>query len=177
MTKPNTPAEHEELLMIPRGAIRKLKLDWTRFGPGPKFLNIREWHKADDGQWRPSAKRGLGIHVGELPGLFQAVILAAEKALAEGAGDGNPELLQDLQAILNRISERLDTRPPLDTVRHDGIDTSHTLNIDGWTVRPDNRGFYKAFRKIRGAQKCVYIGKTLDGAEEKLRAANAKWGM
>jgi hypothetical protein len=175
MSKSNAPAEHEDLVTVARGAIRKLKFDWPKFGSGPKFLNIREWHKADDGQRQPSAKRGLGIHVKELPGLFKAVILAAEKALAEGAGDRNPELLRELQAIVQNVLERLDTKPQVDTVRDDGVDTGKTLNLEGWTIRADKRGFYRGYRKIRGVQKSVYIGRRLEGAEEKVLAANERW--
>jgi hypothetical protein len=44
------------------------------------------------------------------------------------------------------------------------------LNIGGWSVQLDKRGFYKVCRRINGAVKSVYLGKTLDGAEQKITA-------
>jgi hypothetical protein len=43
------------------------------------------------------------------------------------------------------------------------------LNINGWTIRQDMKGFYRAYRRFNGKLKSVYLGKTLDGAEQKLQ--------
>jgi len=127
--------------------------------------------------------------VSELSATFQAIVLAAEKALNQDAEEADPELVAKLRAIVeqigthddrrvsvsDRIPEVVDTDSQIDTeVRHRKIDTGGSLNIGGWTVRADNRGFHRGFRKIGGVQRCVYTGKTLDGAEEKLRAATEK---
>jgi hypothetical protein len=42
-------------------------------------------------------------------------------------------------------------------------------NLNGWTIRKDKHGYYRAYRKIRGKTKSVYLGKTLDRVEEKTR--------
>ncbi|MGO9569026.1 MAG: hypothetical protein ACLP5H_15940 [Desulfomonilaceae bacterium] len=178
----------EELVSIARGTRQNLKFSWTRLNANkPPFFNIRQWHIGTDGEWYPTPGRGLGIQGRELPALFTGVRLAAEKALAEGVADDDPMLLKDLQAIVTARSApqsksplqapgQLDTESRLDTsVRHQGVDTAKTLHIEGWTVRADKRGFFRGYKKIRGIQKSVYLGKTLDGAEEKIRAADERW--
>jgi hypothetical protein len=75
-----------------------------------------------------------------------------------------------------------------DSVRPDGCTApvipdpvihSGTLNFDGWTVRADDRGNFRAFKKIGGRTRCVYVGKDLSRAEEKiagwLERQQAKW--
>lgn len=86
-------------------------------------------------------------------------------------------MLRELQAIVKGVLVRLDTNPQIDTVRHDVLDTGQTLNLEGWTIRADKRGFYRGYRKIRGVQKSVYIGRKLEGAEDKVQADNKKWGL
>jgi hypothetical protein len=53
--------------------------------------------------------------------------------------------------------------------------TGKAPNINGWTVRQDKKGFYRAYKRINGKVRSVYIGKSLDGAVEKLQAANEEW--
>lgn len=43
--------------------------------------------------------------------------------------------------------------------------------LDGWTIRQDNHGYYRAYRKINGKLKSVYMGKSLDGAQDKIAKA------
>lgn len=45
----------------------------------------------------------------------------------------------------------------------------HGLNIVGWNVQ-ESLGYYRAFRKVGGKMKAVYLGKNLDGAEQKIMA-------
>ncbi len=37
-----------------------------------------------------------------------------------------------------------------------------TLNISGWTIQKDGRGFYRGFRNIQGKVRGVYLGKSID---------------
>jgi len=182
MPKSNPPVDHgEELVVIPRGTIQKLKFTWTRLKVNsPSFFNIRQWHRGDDDQWYPTPKRGIGIHVNELPALFEAVILAAEKALAKGAGNGDPELSIALRAIMdtsrsNGVPAQLAKKTQLATVSHQELDTIHSVRLEGWSVRQDKKGFYRAYRRINGKVRSVYLGKTLVGADEKVQAANERW--
>jgi hypothetical protein len=39
----------------------------------------------------------------------------------------------------------------------------------GWTVRADQNGKYRAFKKVSGKTKCIYIGKDPNRAAEKIR--------
>ncbi|MFH0996333.1 MAG: hypothetical protein V1844_12700 [Pseudomonadota bacterium] len=43
------------------------------------------------------------------------------------------------------------------------------LNISGWTVA-ESGGYFRAFRKMGGKMKAVYLGKNLEGAEQKIHA-------
>ena len=76
------------------------------------------------------------------------------------------------------VTNRLDTPRRLDTpsertqrslVEH-GAESTGTRRITGWTVRADKRGFYRAYRKINGRTRSIYLGRSLDGAETKIRA-------
>ncbi|MCX5880574.1 MAG: hypothetical protein NTU74_01800, partial [Deltaproteobacteria bacterium] len=42
------------------------------------------------------------------------------------------------------------------------------LNIAGWNIQ-ESGGYFRAFRKMGGKMKAVYLGKNLDGAEQKIR--------
>jgi hypothetical protein len=42
-------------------------------------------------------------------------------------------------------------------------------NIAGWTVAKSG-GYFRAFKKMGGKMKAVYLGKSLDGAEQKIMA-------
>ena len=91
-----------------------------------------------------------------------------------------PELLtQDSPIIANPVSKpasvsnspKLDIRQldtELDTPKLDKPERK-AVNIAGWTIRQDAKGFYRAFRTISGKTKCVCLGKSLDGAPEKLQ--------
>jgi hypothetical protein len=69
-------------------------------------------------------------------------------------------------------SERLPTHVERREANHIEavIQVPGPLNILGWTVRADERGRYKAFRKINGRTRSIYLGRSLDGAEAKIRA-------
>lgn len=40
--------------------------------------------------------------------------------------------------------------------------------INGWTVRQDKYGYFRAYRKVDGKTRSIYLGKSLDRAEEKI---------
>ena len=90
-----------------------------------------------------------------------------------------PELLTEDSPVLSNPVSKLDTAKldngKLDTPKLDKAERK-ALNIAGWTVRQDAKGFYRAFRKINGKTKCVYIGRALDGAHEKLQEASRRGG-
>ncbi len=70
------------LATLPRGDGRaELRISWDEF-KGHKFVNLRQWNRADDGSWRPDTKRGLSIKRREraavVDALTKAVALAAE---------------------------------------------------------------------------------------------------
>lgn len=50
---------------------------------GNKYLNIRVWYKPDDGGPPRPTRKGIALHVEQLPELKRAV-LKAEKALEKG---------------------------------------------------------------------------------------------
>ena len=45
----------------------------------------------------------------------------------------------------------------------------HGLNIAGWSIQ-ESGGYFRAFKKVAGKLQGVYLGKNLDGAEQKIMA-------
>jgi hypothetical protein len=201
-TRGDSPITRVPLVVSPRGRVTRLETALVDFGKGAGFFfNIREFRQDADGDWRASPKRGLGIQLRELPDLCQAIILAAEKALAAGIEDD--ELAQQLRRLAALRTRRLDathcqpelapaeaesgdsqSRLDTDSVRHEGLDTrvgqakldtDEPINLYGWSIQRDKRGFYRAFRKINGRTRCLYIGKSVENAADKLRAENQKY--
>lgn len=43
-----------------------------------------------------------------------------------------------------------------------------SCNIRGWSVRQDKKGFYRAYKRIQGKVTSLYLGKSLDGADQKI---------
>lgn len=83
--------------------------------------------------------------------------------------------LQLINKQLNTASAQQETKKTTDQ-EHD------TLNIDkqkmiiaGWSVQ-ESRGYFRAFRRIDGKMKGVYLGKTLEDAEQKIRSKEKKIG-
>ncbi len=57
----------------------------------------------------------------------------------------------------------------LNKVIQDKADTvKQKLNISGWSIQQDRKGYYRAFKKINGKLRAVYLGKSLDGAVDKI---------
>lgn len=54
-------------------------------------------------------------------------------------------------------------------------DTEIPKTMEGWSINQHKRGFWRAFRKVQGKSRCVYLGMKFDplAAREKLVAANA----
>lgn len=55
-----------------------------------------------------------------------------------------------------------------------GMDIPKTM--EGWSLNQHARGFWRAFRKVNGKSRCVYLGIKFDhlAARDKLVAANAR---
>nr|CRH07364.1 Protein of unknown function [Candidatus Magnetococcus massalia] len=49
----------------------------------------------------------------------------------------------------------------------------------GWSLNQHSRGYWRAFRKVAGKSRCVYLGSKLDlkTAETKLKEKNKKLGV
>lgn len=47
--------------------------------------------------------------------------------------------------------------------------------LEGWSINQHHRGYWRAFRKVKGKSRCVYLGSKFDAiaAQQKLIAANA----
>jgi hypothetical protein len=158
----------EELATVKRGARCKLKITLAQFMGYPPFMNLREWAQDDDGAWWPVKGKGIGIRLWELPALFEGVMQAAEKALGH---TDDPNLAGELRRICHgsahansaEVTQQLHNELHISEIEHPG-------NIAGWTITLDNRGYYRAHRKLSGKLKSIYLGKTLDGAEQKLQS-------
>ncbi len=73
--------------------------------------------------------------------------------------------------LAKKVSKKESVSNP---VRHNGLANgkSAALNIAGWSVRKDGKGYFRAYRKVAGKTRSVYLGKTLQGAEEKILKAD-----
>jgi hypothetical protein len=71
--------------------------------------------------------------------------------------------LQELNTGLNKELElnKLNISVKQETVKHG-------LNISGWSIQ-ESKGYFRAFKKVAGKMKAVYLGKNLDDAEMKIR--------
>ena len=104
------------------------------------------------------------------------------------------EVIQELankQEELNAVSQRLDevkqelTRAEeLSRVSHTGADrlskvnqggeVKQKLTIAGWNIQQDGHGYYRAFKKISGKLYGLYLGRSLRGAEDRIKAREAE---
>ncbi|MBI5593311.1 MAG: hypothetical protein HY881_22865 [Deltaproteobacteria bacterium] len=73
----------------------------------------------------------------------------------------------ELNNELNNSIEQLKKQELNKEVRQDRVKQS--LNIVGWSIQQSG-GYYRGFRKIGGKMMSVYLGKSLDDAEQKIRA-------
>lgn len=73
--------------------------------------------------------------------------------------------LETAKAELDRVKQELNNQGP-NEIKQDGQEAPKT--VDGWSVQFSG-GYYRAFRKINGQVKGVYLGKRID-----LEAARAK---
>ena len=67
---------------------------------------------------------------------------------------------------IDEVSQKLNKHNP-------GSKVKQRLAISGWSIQQDRHGYFRAFRKIGGKLKAIYLGKSLDGAEERIRAKEA----
>jgi hypothetical protein len=72
--------------------------------------------------------------------------------------------LQELNKLNNQgLNTGLNIQVKQETVKH-GLN-----NIAGWNISK-SKGYFRAFRKMGGKMKAVYLGKNLDGAETKIQS-------
>jgi len=79
--------------------------------------------------------------------------------------------------ILSEILNRL-TAIELHTVQTAKAEKQKSLNISGWTIQKDGRGFYRGFRNIAGKVRGVYLGKSISDTaliNQKLTTAYQKY--
>jgi predicted RNase H-like nuclease (RuvC/YqgF family) len=82
--------------------------------------------------------------------------------------DDDKQTLNILQEQLNTAKQEIEL---LNSKLNKGdtmIDDKQKINISGWSIQKSG-GFYRAFRRIKGKMQGVYIGKSLDEAESKIR--------
>jgi hypothetical protein len=102
-------------------------------------------------------------------------------------GDRDPgKLIRFLKRYLPDLWQRKPTPGPEITehpnlVSHPGLAKAEVSKIanrekghvmEGWSIRQDRHGYFRAYKKIRGKVRSIYLGKTFEGAGEKLRTAN-----
>jgi hypothetical protein len=68
---------------------------------------------------------------------------------------------------LNKLNNQgLNMQVKQEAVKQEAV--KHGLNIAGWNVQ-ESGGYFRAFKKMGGKMKAVYLGKNLDDAETKIR--------
>jgi len=55
-----------------------------------------------------------------------------------------------------------------------GGEVKQKLTIAGWNVQQDRQGYYRAFKKISGKLYGLYLGRSLNRAEERIKAREAE---
>ena len=78
--------------------------------------------------------------------------------------------LDEVQQELNRLQElntELNKQIRLNTDVKQGM-VKQKLNIAGWSIQ-ESGGYFRGFKKVAGKMQAVYLGKSLDGAEQKIR--------
>jgi hypothetical protein len=58
----------------------------------------------------------------------------------------------------------------------DGFPIVNGRNLAGWTIRKGSDGYLRGYRRIGGKVRCVYLGKNLIGAHDKIEAKVARLG-
>jgi chromosome segregation ATPase len=67
---------------------------------------------------------------------------------------------------IDEVSQKLNKHNP-------GSKVKQRLAISGWSIQQDRQGYYRAFKKIGGKLRAVYLGRSLEGAEDRIRAKEA----
>jgi|GEM_PF-6786532 len=81
---------------------------------------------------------------------------------------------------LQLINKKINTENAQQETRKTNEQSKNTLNNDkqklivaGWSVQ-ESHGYFRAFKRIDGKMKGIYLGKTLEGAEQKIREKEKK---
>jgi len=72
--------------------------------------------------------------------------------------------LDDVKQELNRLKP---LNAELNKEHGLNMPVKHKLNIAGWSIQ-ESGGYFRGFKKVAGKMQAVYLGKTLDGAEQKI---------
>ena len=86
----------------------------------------------------------------------------------------NNSVKQELDEVKQRLNNQIRLNIELNKehglnmpVKQEGV--KQGLNIAGWSIQ-ESKGYFRAFKKVGGKMQAVYLGKSLDGAEMKIRA-------
>ena len=74
-------------------------------------------------------------------------------------------LTSDNDRLKKKLAKLMEAMPP--------AEPKHGKKIDGWNVVKSG-GYYRAFRRIDGKLRAIYLGKNLRGAAQKIRAKEVK---
>ena len=77
--------------------------------------------------------------------------------------------LQLINSQLNKEKAQQETKKTNEQSKDTLNNDKQKLIIAGWSVQ-ESHGYFRAFKRIDGKMKGIYLGKTLEGAEQKIRA-------
>lgn len=112
--------------------------------------------------------------IGEMPWNTFRTRLAVVVAAWESGYAHQSDTVRYLANEISRLKEDLAAaRPDKGQIQSD-IEVPGTM--EGWSINQHKRGFWRAFRKVGGKSRCVYLGTKFDpiAAQEKLVDANAR---
>lgn len=93
-----------------------------------------------------------------------------------GRSISEPQLLQALddRELIETIAQRVKTMG----LSH-CIAKGSCLNIDGWTARKGNDGYYRLYKTVYGKTESIYLGKRMDWekARRKITKKEKKLGL
>jgi hypothetical protein len=83
------------------------------------------------------------------------------------------KLNKKIESMCNPDTESKKLNTNVKQIAHDEP-VKHKLNIAGWTIAKSGK-FYRGFKRISGKLHGVYLGSSLEGAEEKIQAKAAQF--
>jgi hypothetical protein len=102
-TSPRTDPAEVRLATISRAPGEELRIALSTW-KGIRYLHVRLWTARFDGEWRPDAKRGISLRLGEVGEVAAALARAVELLDAQAVQDGQAKKTEPAQGAKERAA-------------------------------------------------------------------------